>query len=109
MNSSLEKRLTLLKARVGGEPVTLTMPDGSVRQIDGRVKHWQALTAALFARDEADGLQASPLSIELSWLEAAEQIDGENSQAFALTRALCSSNDTGQEEDANAEGTLLGN
>ena len=101
MNNSLRRRIELLEQRTSCDPIVLSFVDGTQKIIKGTTAHWQALNAALFEREEAKagGIPApvSALSVELAWLEDAEQISGTNAQMFALTKALCGFNDEGSE------------
>ena len=102
MNRDLRRRIEQLEERTSCDPITLVFADGSQRVINGSVRHWRALNAALFERDseqpDSTLVPASHLLLELDWLQASEQILGTNAQVFALTKALCSSNDEGSEE-----------
>lgn len=80
MNIGLEKRLALLKARIGGNPIILHLPDGTTRQISGSSRHFLKLAALL------DGDTESPLDSEVDWLRSAIRID-ETAACFPCSKA----------------------
>jgi hypothetical protein len=98
MTGNLERRLALLKARIGAEAVTLHMADGSVREIRGTPRHYFELCALLGT--EGDG----PLYSELTWIRDAVEIDEGGRHIYELLTALASGPNTegteGEEDNA---------
>ena len=102
MNSCLEKRLALLKARIGGEAVTLHMPDGSTRCVRSDARHWRRLheawTARVTAEDAGEPETASPLSVELNSIRDAIEIGEDDGGPLSLLRILLQGPNETEEE-----------
>jgi hypothetical protein len=82
MIANLQKRLTALRAAVGGgSPIVLHLPDGSTHNIVGTMRHYHKLCALM------DGETESPLSCELDWLRSAIKID-ESAHLYELLAAI---------------------
>jgi hypothetical protein len=92
MNANLERRLAALKAQIGGNPVYLHMPDGSVRQIAGTNTHyfrlWLLSCDIQRAREAGEPIPESPFASELDWLVSAVTVDEEDGQRYMLLQAM---------------------
>jgi hypothetical protein len=83
MNANLQRRLSALRAVVGGgSPIVLHLPDGSTRNIVGTMRHYRKLCALM------DGETESPLDSELDWLRSAIKIDEQGRHVFELLAAI---------------------
>ena len=81
MIAGLRRRIGQLEQRIGGESITVHLPDGSVRPIRGDNKHYFRLAGLL------DNEAESPLDCELTWIRDAVRID-EPDHVFELLAAI---------------------
>jgi len=97
-NAQRQKRMALLKKRLGGdESVTLVMADGSAHTIRADVRHFFRL------RDVGllPGTEATPFEVdEIAMLKAAIGIDGLAAEQFFLLKAILTGG-VETEEDSN--------
>jgi hypothetical protein len=104
MNTGLEKRLALLNARIGGNPITLHMSDNTTRQINGSSKHYHQLWARASERYAAE-LANEPvpasdrLDDELRLIKDSVKIS-ERASEFNLMWAILSGPSLEDSEDA---------
>ena len=102
MSTNLEKRIAALEQRIGGEAITLTMADGTIRQIRGDHRHWVTLHQAWTERVTAEGAgepeTASPLSVELNSIRDAIEIGEDDGGPLSLLRILLQGPNETEEE-----------
>jgi hypothetical protein len=75
----LRRRVGMLEQRIGGDPVTLHMPDGSVRCIPATNRNYFRLFGLL---------DTDPENVELGLIRSSVEISGRGAEAFHLLRSL---------------------
>lgn len=78
-NSNLERRISKLEQRTGGECVSLTMVDGTVHEIGGLGKHFLKLAAQIDTENPRG---------ELAWIRDAIHVEEIGGGMFHLLAAM---------------------
>lgn len=89
MNDDMRRRLAKLERHISTEPVRLTLPDGSTREIASSRQHWDVLRefSDMQRRSSVPVLNSGPAR-ELAWLREAVTIEEPRGQMFALLAVM---------------------